>query len=64
MCELAFEKYSLIRIDAHPYTNHYPAAAALMKAGFVHEGTVHRAIYKDGKAYNYEIFALLNDDAL
>ncbi|MBR2177041.1 MAG: GNAT family N-acetyltransferase [Clostridia bacterium] len=59
MCSDVFEKYNIIRIDAHPYANHAPAAAALKKAGFVHEGTVHSAIYKHNRTFDYEIFALV-----
>lgn len=63
MCRYVFENYPIIRIDSHPYTNHHAAAAALKKAGFIHEGTMHKAIYKNDKAYDYEIFALINENA-
>ena len=59
MCRLCFETYDILRIEARPYSNHIEAVRALKKAGFIHEGTVHNAIFKNNKSYNYEIFALL-----
>ncbi len=59
ICSRCFEQYDIIRIEAHPYSVHPQAAAALIRAGFTHEGTMHSAIFKNGKTYDYEVFALI-----
>lgn len=59
MCRLCFENYDIVRIEARPYSNHSEAKNALMNAGFIHEGTVHNAIFKNGSFYDYDIFACL-----
>ncbi len=61
MCRFVFENYDVIRIEGHPYSSHKPAIAALKKSGFIHEGTVHSAIFKGGSTYDYEIYAMIND---
>ncbi len=62
ICEKTFENYDIIRIESHPYSNHTAASLALKNAGFKHEGTIHSAIFKNGKSYDYEIFAILKDE--
>lgn len=59
ICDEIFWNYNIIRIESHPYCHHEIACAALSKAGFMHEGTVHSAIYKDGSFHDYEIFAVI-----
>lgn len=59
VCRRCFEEYDILRIEAHPYSVHKEASAALVHAGFTHEGTIHQGIYKNNTAYDYEIFALL-----
>lgn len=61
ICKNAFEQYDIIRIESHPYSDHKEAAAALHSAGFTHEGTIRRAIFKNDIAYDYDIYALLKD---
>ncbi len=58
-CEEVFDHYDIIRIEAHPYANHSSAESSLLKAGFIHEGTLHSAIYKNGQIFDYDIFALI-----
>ena len=62
ICEKTFENYDIIRIESHPYSNHTAASLALKNAGFKHEGTIRSAIFKNGKSYDYEIFAILKDE--
>ena len=63
MCRYVFENYDIIRIEGHPYSNHKPAIAVLKRSGFIHEGTVHSAIYKNGRAYDYELYAMIRDQS-
>ncbi len=59
MCRLCFDSCDIIRIEAHPYSGHMQAKAALEKAGFIHEGIIHSAIFKNDRIYDYDIYALL-----
>ena len=52
-----FDEYDILRIESHPYVSHLIASAALKKAGFFLEGTIHSAIFKDGKSYDYDVYA-------
>ena len=62
ICKAAFERFDIVRIGAHPFSTHMVVAAALEAAGFKHEGTMRKAIFKNGKIYDYEIYALLRED--
>ncbi len=61
MCRETFYEYDIARIEAHPYTSHTAASSALKKAGFVHEGTIHKAICKNNTFFDYDVFALLKN---
>ena len=62
ICRICFEEYDIIRIEARPYTMHNEAITALTNSGFRNEGTIHSGIFKNGKMYDYEIFAVIKDD--
>ncbi len=59
VCKEVFDRYDIIRIEAHPYADHTAAETALVNAGFIHEGTLHSAIYKNGQIFDYQIYALI-----
>ena len=59
MCADCFDNYDIIRIEAHPFSDHAQSIAALKKAGFQHEGTMHKAIFKNNRSYDYQVFALV-----
>ena len=61
MCRLCFDCCDIIRIEARPYSGHFEARAALEKAGFLHEGTMHKAIFNNNKIYDYDIYALIKE---
>lgn len=61
ICKEAFEKFDIVRITAHPFSTHKIVENALEDAGFHHEGTMEKAIFKDGKIYDYEIYAMLRE---
>lgn len=59
LCGIAFEKYDIVRIFAEPYAHNIGSRKALEKAGFVLEGIMKKSIYKDGKFFDYCMYALL-----
>ena len=59
MCDLCFETYDVIRIEARPYSEHIQAVKSITKSGMIHEGTVHKAIFKNDRPHDYEIFAMI-----
>ena len=59
ICSYAFENYDIVRISATPYSDDTVSAKVFTKAGFECEGTLKKALYKNGKFYDYCIFALL-----
>lgn len=61
--DMVFDEYDIIRIESHPYVNHAVASAALKKAGFSHEGTIHSAIFKNGSVYDYDVYARIKEKA-
>ena len=62
ICREAFEKFDIVRISAHPLSAHKMVGTALETAGFRHEGTLRKAIFKNGKIYDSEIYAVLRGE--
>ncbi|MEG0314161.1 MAG: GNAT family protein [Erysipelotrichaceae bacterium] len=56
---LAFKKFDIIRIDADVFEHNTASRVALQNAGFVWEGTMRKAIFKDGKYLDKCIYGLL-----
>ena len=57
-----FNTLGLHRIMAEVETDNPASAKALLRAGFVHEGTLHECEWKDGLPLSLDIFALLNKE--
>ncbi len=62
ICKEAFEKFDIVRISAHPFSTNKVVEAALESAGFSYEGTMRKAIFKNGRAYDYKIYAILREE--
>ena len=59
LCQIAFEQYGIVRIFAEPYAHNIGSRKALEKAGFVLEGILRKGVYKNGKFFNYCMYALV-----
>ena len=59
ICQLAFAKWDIVRVFAEPYAHNAPSRRVLEKAGFVLEGTLQKALYRNGSLYDYCIYALV-----
>lgn len=59
ICQIAFEQYNVVRIFAKPYAHNTGSRKALEKAGFVSEGLMKKGVYKDGKFFDYCMYALV-----
>ena len=57
LCDAVFEEYDIVRIFAEPYAHNMGSRRALEKAGFVLEGVMKKGIYKDGKFFDYCMYA-------
>lgn len=59
LCQTAFEQYDIVRIFAEPYAHNVGSRKALEKAGFVLEGVMRKAVYKNGNFFDYCMYALV-----
>jgi len=59
ICKTAFEQYDVVRIFAEPYAHNMGSRKALEKAGFVLEGIMRKGVYKNGKFFDYCMYALV-----
>lgn len=59
LCEQAFERLDVLRIDAEIPADNIAARCALNNAGFSLEGTLARRAFIDGKAQDICIYAVL-----
>lgn len=59
ICEEAFEKYDVVRIYSEPFAYNTASRKALEKAGFSLEGVMKNGVYKNGKVFDYCMYALL-----
>lgn len=59
LCQTAFEQYNIVRIFAEPYAHNIGSRKALEKAGFALEGIMKKGVYKDGKFFDYCMYALV-----
>ena len=58
LCRIAFSELSLERITANVFQPNIASMHVLKKNGFVHEGTLKKAIIKNGILYDLCIFGL------
>ena len=60
-CPMVFERLDVERITAYVYSPNQASRRVLEKNGFSYEGTMRRAVYKDGCFYDQDIFGLLRN---
>ncbi|OIW35430.1 acyl-CoA N-acyltransferase [Coniochaeta ligniaria NRRL 30616] len=61
----AFETFEdVLRLEAGVFATNLASAKVLSKAGFVHEGTRRRAIWKNGEVLDIRIYGLLREECL
>ncbi len=56
ICKIAFKELDIIRITGLVYEPNIASKKALLKNGFNLEGTMHNAVFKNGKIYNLCIY--------
>lgn len=56
ICETAFEELDLLRITGHVYEPNTASRRVLEKNGFVQEGLMKNAVYKEGQVYDLCIY--------
>jgi len=59
ICEIAFDKFDLVRIFAEPYANNTGSRKVLEKAGFELEGIMKKGVYKNGEIHDYCMYSLI-----
>ena len=62
ICEEAFERFDIIRIFAEPFTHNLGSRKVLENAGFSLEGIMQNGVFKNGKVFDYCMYALLRPD--
>lgn len=61
LCREAFEKFDIIRIYAEAFAYNTGSRKVLEKAGFSLEGIMKKGVCKNGRIYDYCMYALLKD---
>ncbi len=59
ICDMAFDRLSIVRIYAEPFAHNSASRRALENAGFTLEGILKNNIFKNNKIYDSCIYALL-----
>lgn len=59
ICEIAFDKFDLVRIFAEPYAHNTGSRKVLEKAGFELEGIMKKGVYKNGEIHDYCMYSLI-----
>lgn len=62
ICEIAFNELDIIRITGMVYAPNLASRRVLEKNGFVLEGIMRSAVYKDGNIYDECIYSLLKNE--
>jgi RimJ/RimL family protein N-acetyltransferase len=57
--QLAFEHYGLIRLEATIFDSNIASQKVVEKCGFIYEGTLKKAYFKDGKYIDGKLYALV-----
>lgn len=61
ICGQAFAKFDIVRIFAEPFAYNTGSRRVLEKAGFVLEGIMKNGVYKNGKYFDYCMYALTKE---
>lgn len=59
LCSEIFDETDIVRIYAEVFSFNDSSKRVLEKAGFILEGTMRKAIYKNGKFWDHYMFALI-----
>jgi RimJ/RimL family protein N-acetyltransferase len=61
----AFEQFrELLRLEAGVFSTNEASGKVLSKAGYTHEGTRRKAIWKNGEVLDIKIYSLLREECL
>lgn len=60
----AFTQLKLVRIEAVTRIENVASMELLKKAGFIHEGTLHKYRYYNNRAWDIEMFAIMPKDGV
>ena len=64
-CRWSFETFGeVLRLEASVFATNEASSRVLGKAGFVHEGTRRRAVWKNGEVLDVKVFGLLREECL
>jgi RimJ/RimL family protein N-acetyltransferase len=58
ICQVGFEDFNLVRIEAVVFESNTPSCKVLEKAGFSYEGLLKKYVLKDSKYLDGKLFAL------
>lgn len=61
ICQMAFEKFNIIRIYAEPFAYNIGSRRVLEKAGFTLEGIMKKGVYKNGEFHDYCMYAFIKE---
>lgn len=61
ICPLAFAALDLLRITGLVYTPNAASRRVLEKSGFVQEGLLRQAVWKNGQVWDLAVYGLLNN---
>lgn len=62
ICREVFEKYGIARIYAEPFAYNLGSGKVLENAGFILEGVMRNGVFKNGKLFDYCMYALLRPE--
>ncbi len=62
ICAEVFEQYDIVRIYAEPFAQNIGSRRALEKAGFQLEGTLQKAVFKNGFFFDSCVYAKLRPE--
>lgn len=57
-----FENFKIVRIYANVFEGNPASEKVLMKAGYLKEGTLRKAVFKEGKFLDQYIYAILKEE--
>jgi len=60
--KFSFKKFELNRIFANVFEGNFASEKVLLKAGYVKEAVLKKAVYKEGKFLDQYIYAVLKED--
>lgn len=49
----------VVRVFARPFKHNYASKRVLEKAGYLHEGTMRKSVYKNGRIFDADLYAIV-----